>query len=368
MRVMSLNVSRRAGFTAAIGLLVVILGVTFVPVGRAAPSACTDTTDTADQLFVTVEGQRASGFVALPASAPKGIVAFAHGYGHTGLSWAHHLRWAARELGVIAIAMDYRGLKVSPPEKEGDLPRSRGWNVSAGAADTIAATRLFESCATGTNVMFGVSMGGNTSGLVVAAGEQRAAPGSGPLFDYWVDVEGVANVTSTYLSARLVAPANATGANAVEDITAEMGGPIEAVPEEYAKRSIVTRGADISAGGLKGVVMVHGVEDGLVGYDQSREMAAVLDFEGIPVQVFSVLRRTEESEQDTTYSGYAGTAIDPDYKSPFAGHASEKSTVHIVMRTALDRLVALYNGEPPICRSEHVVDADSPITPAPGPC
>lgn len=352
---------------ATLGIL--IAAATFAPGVRAEAVACSDSSDAVNQLFVTVEGQKASGFVALPSAEPKGIVAFAHGYGSTALAWVHHLRWAARELGVIAIAMDNRGLKITPQEKEGDLPSSRGWNVSAGAADNIAATQRYEKCATGKpNVMFGVSMGGNTSGVVVAEGVQRAAPASGPLFDYWFDIEGVTNVTSTYTFARVLAPANATGAKAVEDITEEMGGPIEAVPEEYAKRSIVTRGDDIAAGGLKGVLMVHSVEDGLVGYEQSRYMVAALDRVGVPVQLYSVLRRTEESEQDTTYSGYVGKPLDPSYKSPLAGHASDKSAVHIVMKTAFDRLVALYNGELPICRSEHVVDADSPITPAPGPC
>ena len=352
-------------------LVTLIAGIgAFGPGLRAAPAsaACTDSNDEAAQLAVTVDKQRASGWVALPAGKPKGIVAFAHGYGHSGLSWVHHIRWAARELGVIAVAMDYRGAKMSPPKKDGDLPSSRGWNVSAGAADTIAASRLYEACVPdAVNVIFGVSMGGNTSGLIVADGPQRAG-GKRPLFDYWVDVEGVTNVISTYLSARAVAPYLETARNATEDISAEMGGPIEAVPQVYLERSIVTRGEDIAAGGLKGVVMVHGVEDGTVGYDQTREMAAVLDDVGVPAQVFTVLRKNSQSERDSTYSSYVGNLADPKYKSPFAGHASEKSTVHSVMKTALERLVALYAGEVPECRSEHVVDGESPPSPAPGPC
>jgi len=121
----------------------------------------------------------------------------------------------------------------------------------------------------------------------------------------------------------------------------------------------VLRVADIAAGGLKGVIKVHGVDDGLVPFNQAREMVAALDLEGIPVHMFNVLRRTPESERETTITGYAGGKLDPNYTSPFAGHASETSTVHIIMKTAFERLVALYRGEVP-CRQETVVDGNSP--------
>lgn len=357
---------RRVAIVLVVLMIVALLGGFFAAIANGGPALvpCTDSADDTHQLFVEVEGEQASGFVAYPPGAPKGIVAFTHGYGHSALSWLHHLRWAARELGVVAVAMDYRGLQMISPEEEGGLPKSRGWNVSAGAADTVAATQTLEHCAPGgTNVIFGVSMGGNTSGLALAEGVQRADE-SGPLYDYWVDVEGATNVTETYLSARLLAPANATAANAVEDITAEMGGPMESVPEEYTKRSVVTRAGDIAAGGLKGVVMVHGLDDGLVPYNQSREMVGVLDLEGVPTQFFTVARRTPESERETTATGYVGGQLDPNYTSPLAGHASETSFAHIVMATAFDRLVALYQGEVPECRSEHLVDgASAPVPP-----
>lgn len=338
------------------------------PAARSA-MRCTDTVDRAEQLSVTVDKQKASGWVALPAGPPKGIVAFTHGYGHTGLSWVHHLRWAARELGVVALAMDYRGAKVSPPKNEGDLPSSRGWNVSAGAADTLAATRHFEACAPGgTNVLFSVSMGANTGGLALAEKPQRAN-GKGPLYEYWFNIEGAVNVIETYLSARALAVSgNATAVNAVEDITAEMGGPIESKPGEYQKRAVVTRAGEIAAGGLKGVVMVHGLDDGLVPYNQSREIIEAFDAEGLPVQMFTVGRRTAESERDTSLTGYLGNNLDKNYTSPVAGHASEKSFTHIVMKTAFQRLVATYRGEVPECRTEHFVDGASPPVPPPTPC
>lgn len=361
---------RRVAIVLVLLMVIALLGGFFASVARPHTMAppCTDFVDDVEQISVAVEGQRATGFVAYPSATPKGIVAFAHGYGHTALSWTHHLRWAARELGVVAVAMDYRGLRVTPPKKDGDLPGSRGWPVSAGALDTIAGTQAFEHCATGPNVMFGVSMGGNVSGLVVAEGAQRRDK-SGPLFDYWIDVEGVTNVTETYLEARALAPAlGGDATTAIEDISAETGGPIEAVPEAYAERSVVTRGADIAGGGLKGAVVVHGVDDGKAGYNQSVEMAAALEAGGVPVQVFTVVRRTPESERETTLTGYVGSKIDPNYTSPFAGHASETSFVHIVMKTSFDRLMALYRGVLPACSRNHVVDGGSPPAPAPASC
>lgn len=361
---------RRVAIVLVVIMIISLLGGFFAAIANAgAPrSACTDTVDEVRPIRVTVQGQPASGFVAFPASPPKGIVAFAHGYGHTALSWTHHLRWAARELGVVAVAMDYRGLKTTPPSKDGDLPGSRGWPVQAGALDTIAATQALEHCAKGPNVMFGVSMGGNVSGLAVAEGVQRRDK-SGPLFDYWIDVEGITNMTELYLQARALAPAiGGDATTATQDISDETGGPFESVPGEYARRSVVTRGADIAKGGLKGAVVVHAVDDGKAGYNQSVEMAAALEAESVPTQLFTVLRRTPESERETTLTGYVGSRIDPNYTSPFAGHASETSFAHIVMKTAFDRLVAIYKGELPECTTSHVVDGATPPAPAPRRC
>ena len=47
-----------------------------------------------------------------------------------------------------------------------------------------------------------------------------------PLFDYWIGVEGVYNLTETYSEARA-----AGAAEAVADIERETGGPIEREPD-----------------------------------------------------------------------------------------------------------------------------------------
>ncbi|HYN35459.1 MAG TPA: prolyl oligopeptidase family serine peptidase, partial [Actinomycetota bacterium] len=211
-----------------------------------------------------------------------------------------------------------------------------------GAEDLIAAAQYFDKkCKSIEKIaLLGVSMGGNMSGLAVAlTGAKDIKNSNGdPLFDYWLDIEGAVNMTETYLSARALAPANATAAAAAEDIEAETGGPIESNPGAYQERTVVARIEDIDAAGLKGVVVVHGVDDGLVPYNQAREMASLLAQKQIPTELVTIGEKSEESERDTSASGYAMSNVDPDYRSPLAGHASEKSTTHIVMVTAFDYL------------------------------
>ena len=321
-----------------------------LPEQAQAPVRCVDHRDEAVAFSVPVDGEEATGFYALPDTPPTGMVTFAHGYGHTSASWIEHLNRTADELGVIALAMDYRGTVITP--REGDVPTSRGWQVAEGAADTIAAATLFEkACAgLGTITNFGVSMGGNTSGLIAAAGATRSD--GTPMFNYWINVEGATNVIETYNEARALAPANKTAANAAADIEREMGGTFEQVPEVYQERAVVTRAGDIADSGVTNVLMVHGLDDGLVPPNQSREMATALRAEGVPTWLTTVSQRDAQTEQDTTITGYAGGQADPDYRSPLAGHASERSTTHMVMRTAFDALTRIHTGDWATCDGE----------------
>jgi acetyl esterase/lipase len=292
-------------------------------------------------LTLTVKGQKAIGLYAVPRGRPRGLVLFDHGYGHTMHSWRHHLARTAQRDGVIAVAMNYRG-QVDSKARSNQLPTSRGWQVAEGAEDTIAAARLFDATCPRlpTVVVYGVSMGGNTSGLVAAT--KVTGRDGRALFDYWVDIEGATNVIETYLSARLLAATgNQFAANAQADIEREMGGPIESRPETYRERAVVTRAEDIQAAGITGVVMVHGVGDGLVPYNQSREMAARLREVGVPVDLYSVGIRDAESEPGTTIDGYVAP---PGWTSPFAGHASETSETHLVGRTGFAVLSQLLSG------------------------
>jgi acetyl esterase/lipase len=312
--------------------------------------ACTGDPSAVQRLDLTVDGQPAWGLYAYPARAPKGIVVFAHGYGHTAESWRKHIADTARRDGVVAVAMDYRGQVDTPGTP---LPSSRGWQVAEGAEDSIAAAQTFaRACpAARTIVMYGVSMGGNTAGLAVAARAKRP-DGHTPLFDYLFDVEGATTVTETYFEARgLAASGNAFANNAVADIEREMGGTFEQKSDVYLDRTVVNRVDDIKAAGIKGVVMVQGVDDGLVGYNQSPEFYTRLRAAGIPVDFWTALTRGDKSEPGTTLDGYA-TSFIPGFTSPFAGHASEASDTHIVGNTGFERLAALFNnGTVPACRT-----------------
>lgn len=327
---------------------------------HADPAPCADAEPGVQPYSVSVAGETATGRVAFPDETPDTLVVFAHGYGHTAFSWDVHATRVANELGAAAVTMNYRGLTVLPPSTSGGLPRSRGWNAKAGAADLVAAARdLVAICpGIGRVVIMGVSMGGNMSGLAVAAKAVRPDNGL-PLFNVWFDIEGAVNVAETYAVARLAAPANATAANAKTDLEAEAGGPIEQVPAAYADLVVVTRAADMAAGGLAGAVVVHGVDDGLVPINQSREMVAALAAAGIATDDYVVGRRSARSEADTTISGNLGNAVQPGYVSPLAGHSSEKSTTNIVMVTAMNRLAALLQGGPAPAGRHFVVDAEA---------
>lgn len=346
-----------------------VIGVPVVTRASARAAQCTDPSSAPQVLRRSVGGGTATGYFALPRRTPGGLVVFSHGYGPAAAAWRGHLSRVARQLDVITVAVDGRDLRfVGSPRANGERA-SRGWPVTSAAQDGIAAAQLLLArCPSATTVVnYGVSMGGNTSGLMAAAGAKR--PDRSPLFDYWFDIEGVTNVISTYTGARAIAPVNDTGRKATEDIERETGGPIEKVPRAFAQRAVITRAGDIAASGVKGVVFVHGVDDGTVGFEQSQYMRAALVAEGVNTQFFAVTRKSGGSERDSTETGYVGDQLDPKYRSPLAGHGDERSNTHIVIVTGFSRLTALFRGVLPQCRSEHLVDGGTgAIVPEPGPC
>ena len=308
-------------------------------------SDCTGDPSSYQLLSYPSGGQSAQALYVLPAGKPKGIVVFDHGYSHTMYSWIRHLERTAATLGVIAVAPDYRGqiddLSTSP------LPSSRGWRVAEGAVDTNTVAQLFDKACLhgkGHNVLYSVSMGGNTAGLALAAKPTRT--GGAPLWDQWVDVEGAANVLETYQGARALAGVNTFAAHAQADIEAELGGSPEQAPQVYADRTIVNRADDIKASGIKGVVMVHGYVDGLVTHDISRQLQIRLRALQVPVDFQSFLTHSANSESGTTLDGYAPTG----QQSPFAGHASEVSETHDVGLAGFAALAELYKSNHVSCR------------------
>jgi hypothetical protein len=322
---------------------------------------CTDDVDGAVEFTIPIDGddRDAHGFYAVPATDPVGMVVFSHGYGHSSYSWQDHAARVAEELNVVTVAVDGRDLTILDTFKRPGIPNTAGWPVKSAAEDGLAAAAMFESaCSTiETIVNYGVSLGGNTSGIMAAAGAKRA-DGTTPMFDWWVDVEGVNNLIETYMEARAADP-GAAGA-----IQIEAGGPIELTgPEPYLERTNVALVDKMKAAGLKGVVLVHGVDDGLVPHNQSDEMFAALTAVGIPAQFFVVTLKSDESERETTGTGHVLGRLDPEYRSPLSGHASELSETHIVGLTGFERLTAIFNGQPPACTRVAVVDGQVGSTP-----
>ena len=100
---------------------------------------------------------------------------------------------------------------------------------------------------------------------------------------------------------------------------------------------------------------IHGVEDGLVPYNQAVEFDALLRANGVTTEFVTVGTDGTDSEAGMTITGYAGV------DSPLTGHASEASQTHIIMRTAKDRLVSWFAGSAVTC-SHGVLDGQTGTT------
>jgi predicted alpha/beta-hydrolase family hydrolase len=308
---------------------------------QAAPPECTGEPTAIHTLNITVGGVPTYGYYALPSTTPKGVVILGHGYPATAQSMVPLMPGIAERDGVIVVAMDYHGTV----DLEGPTgTTSRGWKVVEGAADSIAATQLFTSTCQSlnpnrfVNSAFGVSMGGNMTGLAVS---EHATRGDGStLFDYWFDVAGVTDVPEIYTDATAISllplgGIQTIGTNAKADIEAEMGSPILNLAT-YLNRSPALRASQMKSSGLKGVVVSHGVLDGEVTSDQSDQMVAALALAGIPTDYTTAVFKAPQTPPGLTLDGDV-LGLLPGYVSPFAGHVNE-----IVIGAALDRLDALY--------------------------
>lgn len=327
-------------------LATVALAVAFMAAlggtAQAEPPECTGEPSSIQTLNITVAGVPTYGYYALPSDTPKGVVVLGHGYPSTAQSMVPLLPGIAERDDVIVVAMDYHGTT----DVEGPTGTvSRGWKVAEGAEDSIAAARLFDNTCQSlnptrfVNTAFGISMGGNMTGLAVS--EKATRTDGSNLFDYWFDVAGVTNVPEIYTDATAISllPLGAiqtVGKNAKADIEAEMGGSPLLHLTTYLNRSPVLRASNMKSSGLKGIVIAHGVLDGEVTSDQSDQMVAALALAGIPTDYSTSIFKAPETPPGLTLDGDILGLI-PGYASPFAGHVNE-----IVLNAALTRLDALY--------------------------
>lgn len=329
----------------------------------ASAATCTGDPGSVQRLDLTVNGQPTYGLYTLPASAPRGMVVFGHGYSYNVDAWRAHMIRAATKDGLVAVTMDYRGLKDLPKDETG-FERARGWPVKAGSEDLVAAGQHFDRLCGGFDRRFllGVSMGGNSTGLAAAL-KAKTLDGR-PLFDYWVGIEGVWNLTELAGQARAAAASSPFAQNAYDDIVAENGGTPEEKPDEYSFRTVVNRAADIGASGLRGIVLVHAIDDGEASYDQAQQMEKAMRNANVPTDLYSVSRKADGDTPDTTLDG----------NQTMAGHAPEWSTHHISMDTGFDALSALAaESGPPPCNRDFSTDGQAnphttpdPSTPASG--
>jgi hypothetical protein len=324
---------RRAPLLLAAALLALLA----VP-ARAGANSCTDSTG--PQRYATASY---GGYVAFPSKTPTSLVVFFHGYGHDAADWAeNHLERVAEENDAVTVAMDYPGQS-----------ETATWQVREGAEASVAAARALKlRCKPDQTVAYGVSMGANASGIALAS--------ANGLFDWWVAVEGAHNLIETYHEASVVAASgNAFANEAKRGIEHDMGGTYQEAPGTYEASTNVLLAEQIRASGIDGVVMVHGVGDGLVPYNQSREMALALA--GMPIDFTTVLTRGADRRPETdgtTPDGYAYDAagVEALELSRFAGHANENSQVHLVGKLGFERLRDLLAGRIDFVVNEHVVD------------
>ncbi|HET6153308.1 MAG TPA: hypothetical protein VFE15_10140 [Marmoricola sp.] len=347
MKVLNARFAGRSGaaLALAIGLPFMLAGQASADTVVAAP--CTSASQVPQPLSVTVGSQAATGIYALPATAPRGIVVVGHGFPGTAAGEASLVQQIATSDNVIALAMNYRGT---------DLSTGLGWRVIEGAQDSIAATKLFDSSCPGSdsfvNTVFGISMGGNMSGLAVSQNALRAS--GAPLYNYWFDVSGVSDVTETWADAAAISlvplgSVQTTGKNGLAAESAEFGGTPLTVPGAYLTNSPVTRAGLMRSSGIQGVEIFHGLDDGEVTADQGVQMAAALAVAGVPTDVYTSLFNTPGGSNGLTLDGDTlGAALSavntealmgllPAYVSPFSGHVSD-----VVLSSALTHLTSLY--------------------------
>ena len=164
---------RRRPQTTRFVVLTLLLasGAIAAPAARAAgPAApCTGDPSLVRRLDLTVGGQATYGTYVLPAARPRGLVVFGYGYTFNVDAWRDHMRRAAARDGLVAVAMNYRGLTDKPRDGTG-YERSRGFPVKPGGEDLVAAARHLQRVCGGFDrrLLLGVSMGGNATGLAAA--------------------------------------------------------------------------------------------------------------------------------------------------------------------------------------------------------
>jgi hypothetical protein len=287
-----------------------------------AQAACTAKSQAARSVALKVQGQKSTGYASLPATKPKALVVVAHGYSWTAAAWKSKLKAIAGADRAVAVAPNIRGLKLLPQG------HSRGIPLRNAKADLIAYGKKYAaSCPTiKTVVLVGYSLGGPYATNALMSHPKRA--GGKPLFDYFVGMEAMEDVFAEFQLAKQL-PNDAFVQGAVQDAKDELGGTIDEKPEAYHAINPIEHIAQIRASKIRGVFLVHGVDDGLVPYSQATDMAKALRDGGVKTDLLTARKRRPGDEPDTTLSGRFGQP------SGDSGHASDTAIHHLVPSTGL---------------------------------
>ncbi len=220
-----------------------------------------------------------------------------------------------------------------------------------------------------TTYLWGISMGGAISGTALSEALYVVEDPQQPVFNHWVGVEPLVNFGESYLEAR---------AFQLSELAAEMendaGGTPDAVPGEYQRRTVVMNVNRIADAGLETVTLIHAINDGLVPYNQVREMALAASQAGLPTQLFTVVRKDPSHGQGdnpdrpggnnpdytgtNTITGGGDGETDPVNVVGLAGHAADFDETHPVMRVSFEQLSKLLDGsyDTALPYREHCVD------------
>lgn len=313
--------------------LVVLLLLTLAPAAPADPTPAALPT-VADYWVTPVGDVQAHGLVTiLPEGAqPTKLVVILHGYAHQAESHRAYLQTLA-DRGVLAVAMDYRG----PVD---------GFPLAAGAADTVAAVQDLLAAHERVDevILYSVSMGNAVAAMVV--------PALPDVFDAWVIGEGLSMLHETWAGATALKPSgNPTAVRAAQAIEEETGGTPATAPLAYAERSAALRAHEFR-GLSKGVILTHGLNDGLVPYDHGREMVAALRANGFQADFYTVVRG-EPGQEGTTLTGYT-----PLGGLGFAGHGTESKREHTLTGLTLGLLDRVVDGDASVLASGREVVVD----------
>jgi pimeloyl-ACP methyl ester carboxylesterase len=305
---------------------ILLILVAALCVAAPAQAACTSKSQQARGVHVTVAGERSDGFASLPKRKPRSLVVVAHGYSWTAAAWATKLRRIAASDRAVAVAPEFRGLRILPSQY--GFPKSRGIPLHNGVADLIGYGKHYlRSCKSiKTVVLVGYSLGGAFSGNALMRRPKRA--GGHPLFDYYVGMESLNDVFGEFQLAKAI-PNDAFVQGAIQDGADELGGTVDEKPAAYHAVNPIEHVAEIKASGLRGAVFVHGIDDGLVPYTQATDMTKALRKAGVKTDLYSARMRRPGDVPDTTLSGRFGEP------SGNTGHAPDWAIRHLVPATGL---------------------------------